>query len=343
MGKKNSKFKSTSLPKWLYYFLEERRKDKDLRSIAQSIEDVMKEGGYDIKEIKADGMGAVARGKSKMAVGTDMEILKGEVKPRKAGRPQVNRELGYQLIKAKPSYSTSYICRVLKCSTKTVRRLRQELVDKGDLESIEATEEMDKLDLEFDDECKRAVGISFAAWLKTKTQSHRYIFNFCQKTWINIWGRPSLIIVRNRDEPLGDQICMKFLDAFGEDIKRIRRRKKLIRYIFRFLGRQDLCDRYLTMTRARDPEPIREIPELTLLDFPRMIDEALTYVLDHYGTQYYLALRFKLVSQMRTGDFHDERELFGLTCGDANGSWIMMADPTKSGPKSRGRGTNNGR
>ena len=260
-----------------------------------------------------------------MAIGTDMEIFKEEegIRVTTSGRPKVNRELGYQLLKA--GYGTRYIKRVLKCSARTVRLMRQELKEKGDIEGIEATPEMDKLALNFEEECLRAVGISYYDWLKAKTVSHVRIFNFSKLVWTQIWEKPSLILVRDPKNPLGDQICMKWLNTFGEDTKRLRGRKKLIRYLFRFLGRMDLCDRYLTMSRSREPEVVREIPELTLLDFPTKLGMAIDMVEKNHGREYGTALRFKLVTQMRTG--RGERELMGMSVGKPNGTWLVMSNP----------------
>ena len=260
-----------------------------------------------------------------MAHGTDAEIFKGEVslKTKTSGRPRVNRQLGYQLLKA--GYKTGYIRRVLQCSARTVRLMRQELKAKGDLEPVLKTEDLDKLALTFDDECVRAVGISFYEWLKSKNKGYKAIFSFCKRTWLEIWAKPSLVLVRDRDQKIGDQIAMKFLEVFGEDSKRIRRRKKAIRYLFRYLGRRDLCDRYLTMTMSRDPEEIREIPELTLLEFPQRLEQAIKLVDSELGQEASTALRFKIATQMRTGA--EERELMGITAGDANGSWLVMTSP----------------
>jgi len=141
-----------------------------------------------------------------------------------------------------------------------------------------------------------------------------------------MWGRPSLVLTKDSDNKLGDQLCMKFLDAFGEDIKRIRNRKKLIRNLFRFLGRHDLCDRYLTMTQSRDPRMIKRIPAIEMKDFPIKLEktfEALNKVDDEVG----LAAEFKLISQMRTGVRSDGRGLMGIRVGTEYPSYIFMNGP----------------
>ena len=260
-----------------------------------------------------------------MATGTDKQILEDSTKLRTKtkGRPRINRALAHQLIKA--GYSTRYIRRVLKCSARSIRGIRQDMKERGDLEATEKTLELDKIALKFDEECVRATGISFYEWLKAKRVSYKSDFSFCRKIWEQVWEKPSLVLVRDRDNPLGDQIAMKFLQVFGEDKKRLRRRKKLIRNIFRFLGRHDLCDRHLSMTLSREPEQTREIPDLTLLGFPQMLNEAIDRVEATLGHQQGTALRFKIATQMRTGA--QERELLGITVGEPNGSWILMTSP----------------
>jgi len=259
-----------------------------------------------------------------MAIGTDKEIFGADLSLRvkTRGRPKINRQLAYQLIKA--GYSTRYICRVLKCKARTVRLMRKELERLGELEPAQEIN-LDKIELEFDDECVRAVGISFYDWLKSKIVRYKEVFNFCRRVWENVWDKPSLVLVRDYNNPLGDQLCMKFLEVFGEDKKRIRNRKSRIRYLFRFLGRMDLCDRYLTVSESRDPRPIREIPEISLLDFPEKLVKAINLVEERLGEEYALALKFKIITQMRTGKGKSEKELMGIKVGNTNnGSWIIF-------------------
>ena len=141
-----------------------------------------------------------------------------------------------------------------------------------------------------------------------------------------MWGRPSLVYAKNEENKLGDQLCMKFLDKFAEDDKRIRNRKKMIRNLFRFLGRRDLCDRYLTMTQSRDPRNVKRIPQIGLLDFPErfqnMLDE-----LNTLNPQVGLATEFKTCSMMRTGVRADERGLMGIRVGAGSQSYILMNGP----------------
>ena len=262
-----------------------------------------------------------------MDEGTDKEIFENETirikNGSEAGASRINREYARRLYQA--GFKPGQVAKTLKCHVVTARKIRKELEKSGDLKTELREEGMSIVQSDFDEECKMAIGISFASWLKTKSKAHRRIFNFCQRTW-ELWGRPSLVLTKDSDNKLGDQLCMKFLDAFGEDIKRIRNRKKLIRNLFRFLGRHDLCDRYLTMTQSRDPRMIKRIPVIEMKDFPIKLEktfEALNKVDDEVG----LAAEFKLISQMRTGVRSDGRGLMGIRVGTEYPSYIFMNGP----------------
>ena len=119
---------------------------------------------------------------------------------------------------------------------------------------------------------------------------------------------------------------MKFLDAFGEDVIRIRKRKKLIRNLFRYLGRHDLCDRYLTVTESRDPRRIKRIPQIEMRDFPIQL-QAMLDEINSLNPQMGLATEFKIVSQMRTGSRPEGRGLMGIRVGTGHSSYIIMNGP----------------
>ena len=258
-------------------------------------------------------------------IGTDKEMLGEEEQLRVStkGRPKVNRELAKRLIQAK--YSTSQIAKALKCSAKTVRRIKAELIESGELTDLDAEPTLDVVEADFDAECERATGISYYQWLKNRTTTYSTIFNFCRRVWSEIWGRPSLVMAKDDNLQLGDTLCVKFLEVFGEDIKRIRRRKKHIRNIFRFLGRHDLCDRHLTMTQSRDPRPVRRIPEISMIDFPAKLVRCLSEMRARMGDEVETGVMFKLVSQVRTGA--GNRGLRGLTVGSGSPSYIIMSSP----------------
>jgi integrase len=183
---------------------------------------------------------------------------------------------------------------------------------------------LDKIALDFDDECQRAVGMSFYAWLKSKVVAYKATFNFNKKNWETL-GKPSLHLLKDASHPLGDQTCMRFLELFGEDKKRIRRRKSTLRYFFRFLGRKDLLDRHLSMTTSRDPKAVKSVPEISMKGFPDKLEKAIDKVGDRLGKEYATALRFKIATQMRTGSKKKESELLGITTGEADGgSWLIF-------------------
>ena len=211
-----------------------------------------------------------------LSIGTDSEIF-GDDEPDRiqvngsaGGRPQINRNLARRLFEA--GFKPSQVSKSLKCHVVTARKIRRELEESGELTSELRKEGLNLVQADFDEECRMSIGISFAEWLKTKMKRHRRTFNFCQRVWEKVWDKPSLVLTKDPNNKIGDQLCMKFLDTFGEDVRRIRGRKKLIRNLFRFLGRHDLCDRYLTMTQSRDPRHIKRIPVIEMKDFPTNVE-----------------------------------------------------------------------
>lgn len=258
--------------------------------------------------------------------GTDKELLGPDLPLRTPtkGRPRVNRNLAKRLIEAK--YRTSQIARALKCDEKTVRRIRKELLENGELIIEKENGNLDIVELDFDEECIRATGMSFHAWLKTKTVRANYIFNWCRKVWQNIWDRPSLVLAKDSNFKLGDTLCIKFLEYFGDDKKRIRGRKKHIRNLFRFMGRTDLNDRHLTTRKDKDPISVKRVPEISMLGFPSKLQKCIDWMNDNHGENIDLALRLKLSTLMRTGEPKDERGLLGLKKGSDSKSYLIMND-----------------
>lgn len=264
-----------------------------------------------------------------MSKGTDSEIFGDDdiidiqTNGSKGGRPTKNRDLARRLFQA--GKSPKQVAKALKCHINTARTIRRELEADGLLEKRDREEGLNIVQADFDDECETAVGIPFSGWLKARTKAHKRIFNFCQRTWV-MWGKPSLVYAKDDQNKLGDKLCMKFLEVFAEDETRIRNRKKLIRNLFRFLGRRDLCDRYLTMTTSRDPRNVKRIPQIEMLSFPTnfqgMLDE-----LNSLNPQVGLGAEFKLCSQMRTGNRADGRGLMGLRVGTGSSSYIVMDGP----------------
>jgi len=255
-------------------------------------------------------------------MGSDSVILKKTEKilVKTKGRPKVSRDLVTRLLAA--GYSTPQIKAACHCSDDTVYRIRDEMVNLGKLQPEGERRKDQFVEGDFDLECKRATGFSYYDWLNTKTKSAQQIFSFCQKVWDQVWERPSLFQAKDQNDQLGDQLCIKFLQAFAEDNARIRRRKKVIRNLFRFLGRHDLCDRHLTMTNARDPRAIRRLPVLEMPDFPLKLQSAL----DKLSDEDRLIVELKLCTQMRTGKAKEERGVFGIR-KNAGKSYLVMDSP----------------
>lgn len=276
----------------------------------------------------------------KLAIGTDKELMQ---KPQSEivkgnGRPQKDRTVLMNLLRHDPPYPTSYIKSVAHCSTRTIARVRKELIDQGELKEIIREEQLSKVGLDFDEEIKNVMGESFYSWLQGRSRtSCKVIFNFCKNIWETVWEKPSIQLLKDSNDPLGRQVCSKFIEKFGEDEKRIRRRKKLIRFFFRFIGRQDLNDRYFTMTKSKDPIAKRELPIITDMSFPNKIDQLIEAVEKSLGKEHALAIRFKLVTMMRTGNRKAEREFLGLK-RDTGKSWISFENEDRFKGKILGKG-----
>lgn len=93
---------------------------------------------------------------------------------------------------------------------------------------------------------------------------------------------------------------------------------------FRFLGRADLCDRHLTMSRSRDPLSKRELPEITMLDFPERLGQAIEEIERNLGLDYGLLLKLKVISQARTGERKTDKGIFGIRKGSGSLSYLIM-------------------
>ena len=264
------------------------------------------------------------KGKTDGEIFGDDENTRIQTNGSKGGRPTINRDLARRLFQAK--FSAKQVAAKLKCHIVTARTIRKELEESGELTTEDRDQGLSIVQADFDEECKLAIGISFADWLKTKTKAHNRIFAFCQRTWLHVWDRPSLVMAKDSDNQLGDKLCMAFLKQFGDDDKRIRNRKKLIRNLFRFLGRRDLCDRYLTMTDSRDPRNIKRIPQIEMHEFPVEV-QSFFDEMNATNDQMGLGAEFKLISQMRTGDRGEGRGLMGLRVGAGHSSYIIMNGP----------------
>lgn len=265
-----------------------------------------------------------------MAVGSDDEIFgtekKGDKPKRRAGRPRIDRDLALRLFQAK--YDNATVATHLGIKRDTAGRIRRQLIKEGKLGKEKTQKELVAAD--FDEECIRATGYSFRDWLnnKRKKGNAKTLFNFCEKVWRQLWGRPSLFIAADRTERLGDQLAQQFLTEFKEDTKRIRRRKKHIRQLFTFLGREDINNRHLRMTTQRDPRSVRKVPEISVADFPGGLDAALDEMEERYELSARTWLEMKICTGIRTGDRSENRGLIGMSADNSTPTYIFFRGGT---------------
>jgi len=246
---------------------------------------------------------------------TDSEIFGKDDEARIVlkGRSRINEDLVKRLLQEK-RYTYEQIAKhpQVKCTSRHVRRIRDKLIERGELSEEEAEKGPGIIAANFDDECIRATEMSYAQYLKNKRKAWEYPFNFARRTWEKIWNKPSLVRVADRKDRLGDVLCQEFLRVMCADLDKSRDRKKLIRPMLTFLGRDDLNNRHLTMRKGRDKILVRRIPQIETLEFPILFDKALDAFCEKYGVVKYNKLRLKLCSGMRTGDIKDERGWCGV-------------------------------
>ena len=259
--------------------------------------------------------------------GTDRDIFQTDEKTRIAGmgRPKVNRELAYRLILAE-KYTTHQIAMKLDCSDETVRRIKRDMRKEGILENKNIIKTRSLTEADFDEECINAMGISFLKYMMGKQVAGKTVFNFCKKCWQdpNVWNKPSLVLVRDQNSMLGDQLAIKWLSIFQEFPNSIRSRKKTIRQLFTFLRREDINKRFLTMRKSRDPINIKRIPEISFSDFPIRFNNAIQEMTE-LNPLWGLFIKSKLVFGARTGEQKRMRGMIGLKKGTGN-SYIIFRD-----------------
>lgn len=280
--------------------------------------------------------------------GTNTDILGKKSKHKKKidGRRQYNRDLILRHLKVtdpigNPRYSLKQIAQMVGCSTKTVRRARDEALEKGTLVYEDGKDKaVGIIEADFDSECKRAKGRSFKEWLLIKNPTNEtganYIFNFCAKVWDKIWDKVSMVEFREK-LTVADDCSIKYLKAFGEDKDRIRSRLKLIRNIYRFMGGEayDSMNNYLSMNESQHPRSIRRIEQISFNTFPGLLQKSIEEFEQRYEKKYpgkgwlaRLGIEFKLSTQMRTGKVEDEREFMGIRKGvaDVGASYFSFED-----------------
>jgi integrase len=228
-------------------------------------------------------------------------------------------------------YTYRQVAQKCRCGYSTVKRIKKEAEEEGLLETEEDRRTaLGMVEADFDAECERARGSSFLKWLNTRfkdSSDAKSVFNFCSLVWERLWDKCSMVDFKTEASNLGEQCAMTFVEEFKADQKRFRYRLKHIRYIFRFMNRRDLCDAHLRMPESRAPRSKRDVPEITFLDFPEKLEKCIELMVRRYGPEAQTLLRFKIESQMRTGDEADQRELWGITVDDPEmKSWIMFGE-----------------
>lgn len=257
---------------------------------------------------------------------------------KKAGRPKINRDLVIRNLKAKdatggPRYTKAQVARLMGCTPKTINRIYNEALESGALKKSDFDKKaIGVVEADFDSECLRAKGLSFREWLGTRfqeTSSANTNFNFCAKIWEGVFDKCDLLVLADQTNHLGDQMALKFVTTFQDDKARMRARLKMIRFLFRFLGRGDLNDKHLKMSNSKHPRSIRKVPEISLTNFPILYTKCEDLIRSRLGNEAILDLRIKIVTQMRTGTNKSEREFYGMRKGTETKSYLSMVTPNE--------------
>lgn len=258
-----------------------------------------------------------------MSKGTNKELLGSNktTTESKGGRPAIDEDLILRNMKLTDNngvrlYTDRQLASMAGCTARSIRRYRKKFLDAGLLDEIDQDKKgIGAIEAELDAECIRAMGHSFHDWLHTRYKresSAHTTFNFCSKVWDQVWEKPSLVEFTKRQSNVADICSVKFLEAFGDDKKRIRTRISTISFLYRFLDRESVRKKHMRMDTAKHPKPTRRVSEISSIEFGLQYQEIEDMVCRKLGEEARLMLRFKIASQMRTGDLEDNRELFGL-------------------------------
>lgn len=278
-------------------------------------------------------------------IGTDREIHGSKKKSHNGrGRPPIDRELILRNMKLVDSngvrrYTDKQLASMAGCKPRSIRRLRVEFREAGLLEEVDQDKKgIGIIEAELDAECTRAMGYSFHDWLHTRfkndSQAHT-VFNFCSQVWEQTWDKCSLVEMSERGNNLADQCAMKFNEKYGDDRPRMRSRIKKISFLFRFLDIEGVRKKHMRLDNSKHPRSKRKVPEITNVNFGLQYQEIEDQVANEFETKYGLGfearlmLRFKICSQMRTGDIKDERELFGLIHGSQGKNYIKFLNDSQ--------------
>lgn len=226
-------------------------------------------------------------------------------------RKGTSRKLVKRLLASK-KFTYEQIATHCGISTRHLRRIRDELIENEELTVDEGKKGIGIVASDFDEECVRATGESFREYIQSKRKRWKTVFNFCQRTWKHVWNEPSIFLMLDRSDPTGAELCRIFIKTFGNNKSRIRDFKKYIRPFFVFIGRDDLKDKYMSMSATQDPEGVREVPQIELIGFPLKLDEALLGYEKVWGTVEAAKMKLKIVSGLRTGELSEERGWTGI-------------------------------
>jgi integrase len=241
-------------------------------------------------------------------------------------RKGANRNLILRLLKAK-RFHNSDIAKHVGISERHLRRIKNEFIEAGLLSEDDARDNgAGIVAAEFDDECDRAMGEPFSTFIQNKRKNWKPVFAFCRKTWTHIWDRPSLFLMADRTDPTGQEMCQKFLDTLGDQTTRIRDYKKKIRPFLVFIGRDDLKNKYMSMSKTRDPEGVRSVPQIEYVTFPLKLDKAISAFEEIYGIVDATKLKFKITSGLRTGEFKEHRGWTGIMKSADYKSYLTFED-----------------
>lgn len=226
-------------------------------------------------------------------------------------RSGVNRNKVKRMLLSK-RFTYKQIASEVGCSTRHLRRIRDELTEAGELTDKQAEKGMGIVAADFDEECIRATGESYLTFVQNKRKRWKPVFAFVQKVWKHVWEEPSVYMMLDRADPSGGQLCQKFIDTFGSNKSRIRDYKKYMNTFLVFIGRGDLQAKYMSMSKTQDPEGVREVPQIEFLDFPLKLDKAISAFREVHGTVEAAKYQLKIISGLRTGEIKEERGWTGI-------------------------------
>ncbi len=226
-------------------------------------------------------------------------------------RNGINRKKVKRMLLSK-RFTYKQIAGEVGCTTRHLRRIRDELTEAGELTNKQAEKGMGIVAADFDEECIRSTGESYLTFVQNKRKRWKPVFAFVQKVWKHVWDEPSIYMMLDRSDPLGGQLCQKFIDTFGSNKGRIRDYKKYMNTFLVFIGRGDLQARYMSMSKTQDPEGVREVPQIEFLDFPLKLDKAISAFSEVHGTVEAAKYKLKIVTGLRTGEIKEERGWTGI-------------------------------